>query len=231
MGLILTSPGGEEVTYALRFEFMTSNNEVEYKALLACLRLSKRMRADRVTALTDSRLTTNQVRGELEERDKRMENYMKANQRLVKPFKTFSIKQIPRSENRMADAFSQLASTCFVHLSKEVLVEVLKERSIEEDQVHALSPTQPNWMTLIVDYLQHDILPGNHIEARKIRIKASQYTMVEGMLYMKWFMTPWLGCVDETNGKKALQETHVGPTGAHERARALTRKILKMGIY
>nr|KAJ0220174.1 hypothetical protein LSAT_V11C200064870 [Lactuca sativa] len=31
-GLILTCPEGEEVTYALRFDFHTSNNEAEYEA-------------------------------------------------------------------------------------------------------------------------------------------------------------------------------------------------------
>nr|KAJ0196707.1 hypothetical protein LSAT_V11C700371330 [Lactuca sativa] len=33
VGLILTSPIGEEVTYALHFDFHTSNNEAEYEAL------------------------------------------------------------------------------------------------------------------------------------------------------------------------------------------------------
>lgn len=86
-------------------------------------------------------------------------------------------------------------------------------------------------MTAIVNYLQHNILLDNHIEAWKIIIKAPQYTMVEGMLYMKGFMTPWLRCVDETSDKKALQETHAGTCGAHEGERALTGKILMMGIY
>ncbi|GJT38098.1 reverse transcriptase domain-containing protein [Tanacetum coccineum] len=34
-GLILTNPEGMEFTYALRFEFVASNNEVEYEALVA----------------------------------------------------------------------------------------------------------------------------------------------------------------------------------------------------
>lgn len=57
--LILTSPNKEEVAYALQFDFMTSNNEAEYKALLVGLWLAKRMGADRVTTQTDSRLAAN----------------------------------------------------------------------------------------------------------------------------------------------------------------------------
>ncbi|GKG42852.1 reverse transcriptase domain-containing protein, partial [Tanacetum coccineum] len=34
-GLILINPEGKEYTYALRFEFETTNNEAEYEALLA----------------------------------------------------------------------------------------------------------------------------------------------------------------------------------------------------
>ncbi|GJX97849.1 reverse transcriptase domain-containing protein [Tanacetum coccineum] len=41
--LILTDPNGQEVTYALRFDFKTSNNEAEYEALIACLELAIQM--------------------------------------------------------------------------------------------------------------------------------------------------------------------------------------------
>ncbi|XP_016646946.1 PREDICTED: uncharacterized protein LOC107880249 [Prunus mume] len=44
-GLVLTTPNGGKVEYALRFNFRTSNNEAEYEALLAGLRLAKSMSA------------------------------------------------------------------------------------------------------------------------------------------------------------------------------------------
>lgn len=40
-----------------------------------------------------------------------------------------------------------------------------------------------------------------------------------------------LRCVDKDGDKKVLHETHVGLAGAHEGARDLTGKILRMGIY
>ncbi|GJS93661.1 reverse transcriptase domain-containing protein [Tanacetum coccineum] len=39
-GLILTSPEGTKFTYALRFQFTASNNEAEYEALIASLRIA-----------------------------------------------------------------------------------------------------------------------------------------------------------------------------------------------
>lgn len=81
-------------------------------------------------------------------------------------------------------------------------------------------------MIPIVNYLQHGILPDNQKEVRKIRIKDPQYTIVRGILYRKVFMTPWLRCMDEAIGNKALHETRDGPANAHEGARSLTGKIL-----
>ena len=40
-GVILTSPLGDKSTYALRFDFKCSNNEAEYEALLAGMRLAQ----------------------------------------------------------------------------------------------------------------------------------------------------------------------------------------------
>nr|GEX75095.1 reverse transcriptase domain-containing protein [Tanacetum cinerariifolium] len=42
-GLILTNPEGAEFTYALRFKFEATNNEAEYEALIAILRIAKKM--------------------------------------------------------------------------------------------------------------------------------------------------------------------------------------------
>nr|GEX36941.1 hypothetical protein [Tanacetum cinerariifolium] len=49
-GLILTSPEGTEFTYALRFQFVASNNEVEYEALIAGLRITSQMRVQNIHA-------------------------------------------------------------------------------------------------------------------------------------------------------------------------------------
>ncbi|GKB12552.1 reverse transcriptase domain-containing protein [Tanacetum coccineum] len=42
-GLILTDPEGTEFTYALRFKFEATNNEAEYEALIAGLKIAEQM--------------------------------------------------------------------------------------------------------------------------------------------------------------------------------------------
>ncbi|GJS50112.1 reverse transcriptase domain-containing protein [Tanacetum coccineum] len=60
-GLILTNPEGAEFTYALRFRFKAINNKVEYKALIAGLRIAEEMGVKNLQENVDSRLMANQV--------------------------------------------------------------------------------------------------------------------------------------------------------------------------
>ena len=70
--------------------------------------------------------------------------------------------------------------------------------------MHTLVPAKCTWMTLLIEYLQHDILSDNHEETRRVRIKEPLYAIMDGVLYRKGFMLPWLKCVEETKGKEAL---------------------------
>ena len=56
IGMILQSPKGEYITYALRFDFQVSNSKGEYEALLAGLRLAKEVGTKELAALNDSLL-------------------------------------------------------------------------------------------------------------------------------------------------------------------------------
>ena len=55
-GLILTSPEGIEIEYALRFRFHTSNNEAEYEAVIAGLNLAHSLEVDRLEIYSNSQL-------------------------------------------------------------------------------------------------------------------------------------------------------------------------------
>ncbi|GKB94278.1 reverse transcriptase domain-containing protein [Tanacetum coccineum] len=52
--LILTTPEGTEFTYAMRFRFDATNNEAEYEALIASLRIAERMGIKNLQANMDS---------------------------------------------------------------------------------------------------------------------------------------------------------------------------------
>nr|GEY16926.1 reverse transcriptase domain-containing protein [Tanacetum cinerariifolium] len=195
-GLILTSPEGAEFTYALRFQFSASNNKAEYEALVVGLRIAAQMGVKNVQVSVDSKLVANQVLGTYMAKEDNMIKYLEIVKGLVSGFTTFSISQVPRSKNKKADALSKIASTSFMHLSKQVLVEVLENKSIKEKEVVAVIEEDiPTWMTQLMDYLKGGVLPGDKKEARKLRLKARQYELIEGVLYRRSFLTLWLRCV------------------------------------
>ncbi|GJR78621.1 reverse transcriptase domain-containing protein [Tanacetum coccineum] len=207
-GLILTNPEGVEFTYAMRFRFEATNNEAEYEALIAGLRIAEQMGVKNLQANVDSRLVANQVNGSYVAKESGMVQYLEKVKTLASNFKEFSIKQVPRSENKKADALSKIASTSFAHLSKQVLVEELKEKSIHEKEVLAIVEEEgQTWMTPICEYLTKEILPEDKKKARVVRRKASRYTMINGTLYKKSFLGPWLrfglpGEIVSDNGKR-----------------------------
>ena len=47
-GIMLINPKGHKIHCALCFEFKASNNEVEYEALIAGLRLAKELQASNI---------------------------------------------------------------------------------------------------------------------------------------------------------------------------------------
>ncbi|GJV76014.1 reverse transcriptase domain-containing protein [Tanacetum coccineum] len=175
-GLILTNPEGVEFTYAMRFRFEATNNEAEYEALIAGLRIAEQIGVKNLQANVDSRLVANQVNGSYVAKESGMVQYLEKVKTLTSNFKEFSIKQVPRSENKKADALSKIASTSFAHLSKQVLVEELNEKSINEKEVLAIVEEEGHtWMTPICEYLTKEILPKDKKKARAVRRKASRF--------------------------------------------------------
>nr|GEZ04132.1 reverse transcriptase domain-containing protein [Tanacetum cinerariifolium] len=210
-GLILTSQEGTEFTYALRFQFAASNNEAEYEALIAGLRIAVQIGVQNVHVIVESKLVANQVLGTYVAKEENMIKYLDKVKSLVSEFTNFSISQVPRSKNKKVDALSKIASTSFVHLSKKVLVEILKEKSIKEKEVTTVVEKDgPTWMTPIMEYLKEGTLPSDRTEERKLRIKAWQYKLLEGVLYRRSFLTPWLRCVGPLQAKYVIKEIHKG---------------------
>ncbi|GJX45900.1 reverse transcriptase domain-containing protein [Tanacetum coccineum] len=159
-GLILTSPEGEEFTYVLRFKlFNTSNNEAEYEAIVAGLRIAEQMGVKSLVAKVDSRLKVNRRKGN------------------------------PSSGGR--------------------------RRVLLDD----------------TDDLAEDTLSAEAKKARAIKIKARQYTLINGILYKKSFLEPWLRCVGPTQAEYVVREIHEGSYGMHSGPRSMVAKAIRSEYY
>ncbi|GJV58728.1 reverse transcriptase domain-containing protein [Tanacetum coccineum] len=108
--LILIAPNDVEYSYALCLNFSNSNNDVEYKALLARLRIAMEMQVKDIYAFVDSKLVASQVEGSYEAKGERMIKYQEKVLELAGAFNRFRITHIPRANNRKANALSKLAA-------------------------------------------------------------------------------------------------------------------------
>nr|GEV28859.1 reverse transcriptase domain-containing protein [Tanacetum cinerariifolium] len=102
-----------------------------------------------------------------------MIRYLEKVRALTGSFKAFSIKQIPRSENKKSDALSKIASTSFAHLSKQVLVKELKAKSISEVEILAVVEEEgDSWMTPLFKYLMEGTLRADVKKTKAIKRKS-----------------------------------------------------------
>ena len=145
-GLILTSPEGIDIEYALRFGFQASNNEAEYEAVIASLNLAHSLEIDQLEVCSDSQLVVRQIEDTYEAKSGRMILYLKKVRDLLKKFALVQVRHIPRAENSRADALEKLATASQEDL-RSTPVEYLAEPSIDLCDVEvAQIGSEPSWM-------------------------------------------------------------------------------------
>ncbi|XP_021991624.1 uncharacterized protein LOC110888405 [Helianthus annuus] len=230
-GLRLVSPDKHEFTYTIRLDFKSTNNEAEYEAFLAGLRLAIKMGVRHIEAHVDSMLVAGQINGQYEAKGDVMALYLSQAKTLLQTFYSYKVHHINRSENKPADALSKLASTSFQHLTKDVRIEVLSNPSVPLREVSVIQTGTTSWMTPIIMYLQSGILPENKAEARKIQYKAEHYQMADGILYRKSYLGPLLRCVDDEDANYLIREVHEGICGIHVGPRMVVAKVMNAGYY
>ncbi|XP_034219089.1 uncharacterized protein LOC117630490 [Prunus dulcis] len=229
-GLGLTTPDGLKIEYALRFDFRTSNNEAEYEALLAGLRLAKSMNAKQIRIHSDSQLIVNQVTADFAAKDASMYAYLSTAHQLLRSFQAYEIKQIPRGENSHADALARLASAINDKVGRKVPVEILAQPSTVTSEACAVR-YEDTWMSPIYLYLTNGTLPEDKAQARKLRYRSARYTVINDVLYKRGYTTPYLKCLTAEQGEYILREIHSGVCGDHSGSRSLAYKVFRQGYF
>ena len=92
--IMLINPKGHKIHYALCFGFKASNNEAEYEALIAGLRLTKELQARNIQIYSDSQLVVNQVNDIYLARGDRVATYLEKAKGLMETFLIASIEVI-----------------------------------------------------------------------------------------------------------------------------------------
>ncbi|CAJ2644644.1 unnamed protein product [Trifolium pratense] len=233
-GIILENENGLLIEVSLALSFPTSNNQAEYEAFLAGLRLAEDLQAKEIKIYTDSQLVASQVLGEYQTKNDNLSEYLVLVKEKITKFNSVEILHVPREHNKRADILSKLASTKRKGGNKSVIQEILPRPSIEKPSKVVdikVIGDKDCWMTPVYNFLEHGTLPDDQKQAAIVRRRACSYVILDGKLYRRGFSIPLLKCVDEDTADYILREVHEGINAQHLGGRSLARKALRAGYY
>ena len=98
-GVIIESNQGIQVELSLKFGFPASNNQAEYEALLAGLKLAKEVETKKLNIYSDSQVVTSQITGSYQAKDPTMKKYLDKTKELLRQIGEYKICHIPREQN------------------------------------------------------------------------------------------------------------------------------------
>ena len=207
VGLVLEFPEKTIIEKSLRLGFSATNNEAEYEALLQGMAMVRKMGGKAIEMFPDSRLVMGQVKGELEARDTRMQEYLSQVKCLQSDFDLFSLSHVSRSGNTHVDSLATLATSSVGSLPQVILVEHLDRASEVAKGIVRIHEVRvgPSWMDPIVKFLKDDILPEEKSKVEKYeetlhgfgcpRITNCTSAPILGHIYYVFTLRHWSYCL------------------------------------
>ncbi|XP_075666802.1 uncharacterized protein LOC142636447 [Castanea sativa] len=127
--IVVITPEGLKLEHSFRLGFRASNNEAEYEALLARLRVVMDLGAKEVEVYSDYLLVVNQMQGN-EAKHSRMMEYLRLVKQTMCSFSNAKVERVARGQNRHADSLATLASLIANMVPQLIRVELVAEPSI-----------------------------------------------------------------------------------------------------
>nr|XP_025635848.1 uncharacterized protein LOC112729932 [Arachis hypogaea] len=227
-GIRLEADDGSILGHSLHLAFKASNNQSEYEALVAELRLCLDLHISTIEVYCDSLLVVQQVNDLFQVRDPLLSQYLLLVKDLISKFSKFEIQHIPREQNQRADILSKLGSF-------QSDLSTLHQSTITSPNVtltNVLSVTQKkDWRDDFIKYLQTGDMPEGIENVKRFRRQATFFTLFNGALYRRGYTRPLLKCLNKADAEIALSEAHEEICGTHTGARNLASKILRAGFF
>ena len=127
---MLEGPNDILIEKSLHFAFKTSNNQAEYKAILAGLSLAREVGVKTLTCKTDSKLIVGHLNDEFQIKDPILLQYYHLVCAVIQSaFEQVRIEHIPRTDNIRANILSKLASTKLKSRHRSLLQQTLSTPS------------------------------------------------------------------------------------------------------
>jgi ribonuclease HI len=243
---IITSPAGVRYRYAAHLSFALesdrcTNNIAEYEAVILGLRKLLALGVTKCIIRTDSKVVAGQIEKEYSAKEPVLMQYLTAVRGLEKQFKGFTLQHVERNKNEEVDALAKAAakgealpSDMFYHVIGTPAVRNSEGLQITQDvdghRIINLIMAE-DWRAPITLYLQGHYHPSDRNEAKRLKYRSRDFTIVEGQLYKKGISQPMLKCITEIEGLEILYKVHDGACGSHSGPRSLAAKVIRQGFY
>jgi ribonuclease HI len=135
--VVFVSPAQETISFSYKVEFETTNNVVEYEALVLGLRAAKYMGIEELSIFGDAELIVHQIKNIYKTKHPRLRSYRNEVWDLLDNFfSAFNISFIPREENTMVDSLVVSARNFTIPIHPKIKYDVeVKYRSSILDNV------------------------------------------------------------------------------------------------
>ena len=194
----------------------------------------QKMGGKAIEMFSDSRLVVGQVKGELEARDTRMQEYLSQVKRMQSDFDLFSLSHVSKSGNTHTDSLAMLATSSAGSLPRVILVEQLDIANKVVKGMVRIHEVRvgPSWMDLIVKFLKNDVLLKEKSEAEKIQRNVPRFWLSEDhKLYKRSYSEPYLLCIHPEVSELLLEELHEGICRNHTGGRSLSLQAITQGYW
>ena len=221
--MVFVTSDGLVLKQTITLGFIESNNEAEYEALLAGLRMAKDLAVKKLAIHFDSHLITNQTTVEYIAKHPRVAQYLEKVRKQLEAFHTYTLTQVLRADNAHVDALPGLGSALDHQLKRSIPVEYLDQPNIEVEPAIEVSQvsTTPNRQDSTIDYLVNGTFPMKRLESRKLQIRATRYYMWNNILIRRSYTRPHLRCLTPPDDMKVICSIHESVCGNHSGGRSL----------
>ncbi len=103
IGVVIYDAGGKEVEKFSKYLGTTTNNQAEYRALLAGLEMAAKLGAKSIVCHMDSELVVRQLQGKYKVREEGLAVLATDALRLTQKFEQVEFVHVPREKNKLAD--------------------------------------------------------------------------------------------------------------------------------
>lgn len=112
-----------------------------------------------------------------------------------------------------------------------IQVEIVTSSSIESPDLMLIDQESLDWRTQIKKYILEEEEPAKSMEKRKVKNKATCFTVINDKLYKKSLHegSPFRIYVYEEEGSLIAHNIHSGRGGAHQGSRKLASQIKRQG--